>query len=65
MSVDQLEPWLTQKEIAAHLGCSERWIKYRVVDGMPSAIIAGRRKFRASESEKWLQREGHMTRSAA
>lgn len=65
MSVAQLERWLTLRELGTHLGCSERWLKYRIKDGMPSAIIAGRRKFRASEVEKWLEKEGHLVRSAA
>ena len=65
MSVAQLEPWLTIRELGDHLGCSERWIKYRLADGLPSAMIAGRRKLKASEAEKWLEREGHLVRSAA
>jgi hypothetical protein len=34
----------------------------RVAEGMPSAMIAGRRKFRASEVEEWLERVGHLRR---
>jgi hypothetical protein len=55
-----LEPWLDKKMLAAHLGCSERWLEYRAREGMPSWKIAGRIKFKASEAESWLVHEGHM-----
>jgi hypothetical protein len=60
----QLEPWLDKKALAAHLSCGERWIEYRVKEGMPSWKIAGKVKFRASEVEAWLTENGHMERSA-
>lgn len=63
MSVVHLEPWLDKRGIADHLGCGIRWIEMRVAEGMPSATIAGRRKFRASEVEEWLERAGHLRRS--
>jgi hypothetical protein len=62
--VSTLEPWLTLAELAAHLKVSERWLKYRIKEGMPSALIGNRRKFRASETERWLEKEGHLVRSA-
>jgi hypothetical protein len=37
-----LEPWLDKKGLAAHLGCGERWIEYRMQEGMPAWKIAGR-----------------------
>lgn len=64
-TVTQLEGWMTLAELADHLTVSERWIKYRLKEEMPSALIAGRRKFKASEVEKWLEREGHLIRSVA
>lgn len=64
MSVTQLERWLDKKALAEHLGCGIRWIEMRVAEGMPSALIAGRRKFRASEVEPWLERAGHLRRDA-
>jgi hypothetical protein len=60
--VVHLEPWLDREELAAHLGCSVRWIRYRQAEGMPHALIAGRCKFRASEVEPWLQARGHLER---
>lgn len=64
MTVTALEPWLDKARLAEHLGCGVRWIEMRVAEGMPSAMIAGRRKFRASEVEAWLERAGHLRRSA-
>lgn len=64
-NVRHLEPWLDKHGLAAHLGCGVRWIEYRVRDGLPSAIIAGKRKFRASEAERWLEREGYLVREGA
>ena len=64
MSVTQLEPWLDKKGLADHLGCGTRWIEARLAEGMPSAMIAGRRKFRATEVESWLERAGHLRRDA-
>jgi hypothetical protein len=61
--VAQLEPWLSKQALAAHLGCSERWIEYRVQEGLPSWRIAGRMKFRPSEVEAWLLENGHMERA--
>jgi len=61
--VAYVEPWLDKKHLAGHLGCSERWIEYRMEEGLPSWKIAGRVKFRASEVEAWLREHGHMERS--
>lgn len=54
--------WIDKRELACHLGCSIRWIEARLAEGMPSALIAGRRKFQAAEAEKWLERAGHFER---
>jgi hypothetical protein len=62
--VAYLEPWLDKRTLAAHLGCSERWLEYRTREGLPSWKIAGRVKFRASEVEAWLIENGHMERVA-
>jgi hypothetical protein len=59
---NHLEPWLDSKELADHLGCSVRWIKYRLADGLPSTLIAGRHKFKIADAEKWLEKEGHLVR---
>jgi hypothetical protein len=54
------EPWLTKAGIAAHLGCSQKWIERRVKEGLPYSTVAGRPKFRASVVEPWLERNGHI-----
>ncbi len=58
-AVAALERRLTKSEYAEHLRCSIRWVEYRIADGLPSEMIAGRRKFRASVADQWLRREGY------
>jgi len=58
--VIQLEPRFTKSEYAEHLRCSVRWLEYRVAEGLPSELIAGRRKFRPSIADEWLRREGFV-----
>lgn len=65
MTVLPLEPWLDKRGIADHLGCKVRWIEYRMAEGLPHAMIAGRIKFRASEVERWLESNGHIERKGA
>jgi hypothetical protein len=60
-----LEPWLPLKDLARQLGCSTRWLEYRLGEGLPSAVIAGRRKFRQSEVERWLEAHGHLRKEGA
>lgn len=57
-----LEPWLDKSGLAQFYSCGTRWIEERVAEGMPSALIAGKRKFRVSECEPWLERAGHIVR---
>lgn len=57
-----LERWLDKRQLAEHLSCSVRWINYRMADGMPHAMSAGKAKFRASEVERWLEAHGHLER---
>jgi hypothetical protein len=47
---------LTYRQLAQTLGVSERFLKYRVREGMPDAGLdyAGRRRFRLSEVTPWL-----------
>lgn len=58
------EPWLDKKGVAEFFGCGTSWIEERLQEGMPSALIAGRRKFRVSEVEPWLERAGYIRRDA-
>lgn len=48
------EPWLTKRQLASHLGFSRRWIDYRVLEGMPSKKIGGKRMFKMSDVELWF-----------
>jgi predicted DNA-binding transcriptional regulator AlpA len=50
------EPLLSKKQLAAHYGFSTRWVELRVNEGMPSALIGGRRRFKLSEIDHWLKR---------
>lgn len=49
------EPWLTKRQLAVHYSMSPRWVELRVAEGMPSRLVSGRRRFRMSEVEAWLQ----------
>lgn len=69
----RLEEWLTIDELADQLGCSTRWIEYRIAESkdwpeqkrFPKAMIAGRWKFRQSEVERWLEAHGHLRKEGA
>jgi phage terminase Nu1 subunit (DNA packaging protein) len=50
---------LTKKQLAEHLGRSERWVELRVRDGMPVEEATdryGRRRYDLWLVEKWLER---------
>jgi hypothetical protein len=49
------EPWLTKKQIAGHHGRSTRWIELRMKEGLPSRMLGGRRGFRLSAVETWME----------
>ncbi len=51
------EPWLSKRQIADYFGRSTRWVELRVREGLPSKMIGGRRGFRLSEVEAWLDRK--------
>lgn len=56
------EPVLSKRALAMALGRSTRWVELRVNEGMPSELIARRRRFRLSAVRKWLnehQEEQH------
>lgn len=56
------EPWVSWAQLSTFLGgaCKKRWLEARVAEGMPSAIIAGKRVFRISEVVPWLRDRGHI-----
>lgn len=50
-------PTLTTRQLATHLGRSERWVQLRVRDGMPSLPPTQRfasRRFVLSDVQAWL-----------
>lgn len=51
------EPWVSRRQLAAHLGFSLRWVDLRVRDGMPSMKMRGERRFKVSECERWLEQQ--------
>jgi transposase len=57
-TVVQFEPYLDKREIAEHYGCSVRTVNEWLRRGAPSAMIAGRRKFRLGKLDPWLRRAG-------
>jgi excisionase family DNA binding protein len=50
-----LERALTTVELSEVLGMSERWIAYKVREGMPSHTYGRARRFRLSEVESWIE----------
>ena len=48
------EAWVSKAQLAAYLGRSKRWIELRVREGMPSRMIGGRRAYRISEVDAWI-----------
>ena len=50
----RLEPWRNKHELAAHYGFSVRWVEARLAEGLPSVLIGGQRRFRLSETDRYL-----------
>jgi hypothetical protein len=50
-----VEPWLSKRQLAAHLNYSTRWVELRVKEGMPHERWGGHLRFRVSEVEPWLK----------
>lgn len=46
--------------VADFFGMSRRWVEYRISEGMPSHLIGANRRYRVSECEDWLRREGYL-----
>ena len=60
-----VEPWLTKRQLAVHLGFSTRWVELRLREGMPSRLMGGCRRFRLSEVEGWVDARQPSTRPHA
>jgi hypothetical protein len=56
------EPWLDRKKLAEHYSCSVRKLEEAIAEGMPCAVIFGRKKFRVSDVEPWLEERGYLQR---
>lgn len=57
-----VERWLDERGLAEQLSCSVRSIELAIHRGLPYAVIFGRAKFRPSQFEAWLERNGHLER---
>ena len=60
MTISQLEPYLDKRELAAHYGVGVRTVERWLQEGMHSAKIVGKRKFRLSVVDPWLRRAGYI-----
>jgi hypothetical protein len=49
------ERWLTKQQVARHYGRSTRWIELQMRVGLPSRMIGGRRAFRLSAVDAWME----------
>jgi hypothetical protein len=52
------ERWLSQNELADHLGCSVRTISNYHRAGMPHLMLGSHPRYRASDCEAWLTARG-------
>jgi excisionase family DNA binding protein len=50
----EAERWLSQKELAEHLGCSVRTVSNYQRAGMPCLKVGSHPRFKASDCEAWL-----------
>jgi len=50
-----IEPWLSKQQVAGHYGRSTRWIELRMREGLPSRMLGGRRAFRLSTVDAWME----------
>lgn len=54
MEVQTLEPWVGTREVAAHLGQTERWVRH-YAPAMPHYKIGREYRFKLSEVEVWIE----------
>jgi predicted DNA-binding transcriptional regulator AlpA len=52
----QLPRLLSIVELSAHLGMSQRWIRYRCAEGMPVRKYGNRLRFVKTDVDTWLER---------
>lgn len=49
------EPWLNKRGAANHLGVSVSWVEKQAArSGLPSYLVGGMRRYRASELDQWV-----------
>jgi hypothetical protein len=49
------EPFVTKRQLAAHLACSTKTVERRMAVGLPSIADGKRRLFKISAVERWLK----------
>lgn len=52
------EPLIDTDTLAAQFGRSKAWVELGIARGMPHIILFGERRFRLSEVEAWVHRNG-------
>lgn len=48
------DPMITKRDLASRLGISERWIEYRMKDGLPHYRLGSAVRFQMSHVVAWL-----------
>lgn len=56
-----VEPWLTKRQAATHLGRSTRWVELQAAEaGLPYAAVGGRNLYRASQLDAWVRERDRL-----
>lgn len=53
----ELEPWVDKHAVADYLGCSVSWVQHNGRDIPGSRIICGKRKWRMSDVERYVEEQ--------
>jgi hypothetical protein len=51
------EPWVDEHVVARHFSVSPRTVRRWRVEGMPSKLIGGSRRYRIGDAERWHQQK--------
>lgn len=49
------EPWVTKRQLAAHLRVTPRWVELHQHDGLPYLPMGRMNRYRISDVEAWLK----------
>jgi hypothetical protein len=55
------EPWVTKRQLAAHLRVTPRWVELQQRDGLPHLRMGRMNRYRISAGEAWLRERGIST----